>query len=236
MRFPNLIYDEIVQVDDRVRFDMQKSFATKDENGITDIEISFDSVNYISVFVEGCPERWYLDYAFNTDGQTSAWVKVTTGLGSTEKEFSFEVISEVNDALFSSDSQLFAEETELKEYIPKGRSGFKYAHRVAQRNIVRMVDGEGLRKIDADKKTAAFTKSDLFGNVYISEWSVYETMLNIFEDLRLKGNDVFKDKREHYQGKLTMAKKNAFIRLDYNGDGETDADEGKNVQNKFLKR
>lgn len=232
MIFPKLIHEDIVQVEDMTRFDMSQCFVTPDEGAITAVEISFDGVDYIDVFKENLKEKWFLDYAFSTDGDKTAYVKVSTATDNTQKEFSFTIISEEDDALFSKDSQIFDEETEMKKYIPKGRTSFNYAHRLAQRNILRFLDGEGVRNVYG----VAFTKDQLVGNVHISEFSVYETMMLIFEDLKVRDKDIFEKKIKSYGDKYAAAKKNARIKLDYNDDGEIGDTETKNVVSKFLTR
>lgn len=233
MIFPKLILESIVQVADMTRFDMSQCFVTPDEGAITKVEISFNQVDYIDVFQENLKEKWYLDYAFNAaEIDKSVWVKVSTASDSLEKEFTMTIITEADDALFSKDSQLFDEETELKIYIPKGRTSFNYAHRLAQRNIVRYLDGEGLRNVYG----VAFTKEQLKDNVYIQEFSIYETMMLIFEDLKVRDKDIFEKKKQAYESRYISAKKNARIKLDYNNDGEVGDNEAKNVQMKFLGR
>ncbi len=232
MRFPNLIKEEIIQIADLTRFDMSKTFVTPDEV-LEKVEISFDQVNYFDVYVEDYPEKWVFDYAFDTAATQPVYVKVTTDLGSTEKEFSIEVISEEDDNLFSTDANLFAEETELKRYIPKGKSSFKYAHRLAQRNILRFLDGAGLRNVYG----VPFTAAQLKDNTYIREFSIYETLMLIFEDQRVKGNDSFLEKKKAYHDRYVEAKRTAAIRLDFDEDGEVDErEELVNLQNKFFTR
>ena len=233
MIFPKLIHEDIVQVEDMTRFDMGQSFVTPEEGDITKVEISFDAgSNYIDVFQENIPEKWFLDYAFSTDGDKDVRVKISTATDSEEKDFTLNIITQVDDALFSKDSQIFDEETEMKKYIPKGRTSFNYAHRLAQRNVLRFLDGEGIRNVYG----VAFTKEQLVGNVHVSEFSVYETMMLIFEDLRVRDKDIFEKKMKAYQGKYARAKKNARIKLDYNNDGEIGDNETKNVVSKFLTR
>lgn len=234
MIFPKLIQELTVQVDDMTRFDMGKTFVTSDEGNILSVEITFDQITYHDVFVDLMPEKWFLDYAFNVDAVTPVFVRVKTDTtpGGLEKEFSITVVTDVDDALFSNDSQLFDLETELKDFIPHGRTSFNYAHRQAQRNIIRDLDGQGIRTVYG----VAFTKDKLVGNPYISEFSVYETLMLIFEDLKVRDNDVFTEKKKAYMSSYTQAAKNARLNLDYNDDGTIDDNEIKNTQSKFLTR
>lgn len=239
MIFPILVLEDVLQVNDKTRFKAQESFATPDEGGITAVKISFDDVNFIDVFKEDYPEKWYLDYAFDSDEEgKSVWllIETTNTPAGTKKEFNFDVITEESDALFSKDSQLISYETEIMDFLPKGKSSFKYAHRNAQTEIVRYLDGQGIRKLDEDKRKVPFEKADLVGNAYISEWSTFLTLLNVFEDIKVKDQDLYEKKKKLYSAKLTKAVKTATLRLDYNSDGETTPDEHKNVQNKFLTR
>ena len=232
MIFPELKHDSVVQLADMFRLDASKTFVTPDEGEITNIQISFDQIDYINIFVELEPEKWFLDYAFDSVGEKDIYLKVTTESGDSEKQFTLNVITEEEDALFSKDERLFSLENEFQYNIPKGRNSYKYAHREAQKQIVRYLDGEGVRKEDGSR----FEKEDLVGNEYISEWSTYLTMILVLEDNRILSDDVYKEKRKHYNTLLIDAKKNAPIRLDFNQDEEVEPDEIKNVQCKFLER
>lgn len=233
MIFPKLIHEDIVQVEDMTRFDMSQCFATPDEGAITNVEISFDSgASFIDVYQENLHEKWFLDYAFSADGDKVVTVKVTTENGNTSKDFTLNIITQEDDALFSKDSQIFALENEMKDFIPKGKTSFNSYHRVAQRNVIRFLDGEGIRNVYG----AAFTKAQLVGNVHVSEFSTYETMMLIFEDLKVRDKDIFEKKKDSYADAYADAKKNARIKLDYNDDGEVDDNETKNIVSKFLTR
>ena len=98
--------------------------------------------------------------------------------------------------------------------------------------MIRYLDGEGIRKDNGEP----FGKHDLVDNTYISEWSLFQTLINILEDQRVSSTDVFKEKRKSYMAKLIDARKNAAIRLDFSGNGEVDPSEVKNTQMKWLKR
>lgn len=233
MIFPNLILSSILQVDDMQRFSAEKSFVTPDEGNILKVELSFDDgVIFIDVFEEDEPTNWFIDYAYDVDGVKTVKLKITTDSGEKEREYNFNVITELEDMLFSNDESLIARESELIELMPKGRNSYKYIHRLAQQKIIRYLDGEGIRF----KDNKPFTKEDLFENKYIGEWSFYMALVLIFEDLTIRVDDNYKEKVKTYNGELTDAIKNAVLRLDYNADEEIGDFETKNSQMKFLGR
>lgn len=232
MIFTNLISEDILQVNDKARFSMEKSFTTPDEGNILEIEISFDGANYIDVYKAEYPRKWFTDYAYDTAGEKDIKVKITTDIGFTEDIYKINIISAIDDALFSKDSQLFNHESELINLMPKGKNSYKNKHRSAQEKVMRYLDGEGVRFLDGEP----FGKLDLVDNIYISEWSTYLTLSLIFQDLVVKPDDINKKKVNHYNKMLTNAIKNAFIRMDFNKDGEIKPSEGKNVTTKFIGR
>jgi hypothetical protein len=230
MIFPNLIHEKIIQIGDKTRFNAKESFVTG-SSVVSDVLIDAGE-GYISVFSQN-KDNWFLDWAFDTEGTKEIKLKIELE-DESEKEVSFfiDCLTEEKDALFSSDSQLFAWENELQYQFPQGKNSFKYAHRNSQNMIIRYLDGEGIRKKDG----SPFSKQELAENVYISEWSAYQTIINLLEDQRITDSDIFNEKKKSYMARLIDAKKNAAIRLDYDDNGEIENHEIKNVQMKYLTR
>lgn len=232
MIFPNLVLDSIIQVNDKMRLDASETFATPDEGEITNVEFSFDGgSNYIDVFND-YPEKWFLDYAFDTAGDKTIKLKITTEQNSLEVDYTTTVITENEDKLFSTDEMLYGHEVELKKLKPKGRNSYKYAHRVAQNKIIRYLDGEGI----TFQSGKPFAKEDLYENEYIQEFSKYQTLVLIFEDLVVRVGDVYREKVNKYTTHLVQAVKNAKLRLDFDDNDEIGEKEHKNTQMKFLGR
>ena len=223
MIFPKLRYEKIIQENDKLRLDASQSFATASET-IEDVLIKpEDTESFISVFNTDS-KRWYLDWAYDEDELKVVTVRVVTDNGDKEREFSLEVISEENDALLSSDQDLFPYEPNIYRYLPQGKSSFIYAHRAAQSKILAYLDEQRIWK----QNSKAYTKEDLV-NVEDVEfkdqfkmWSTFQTLLIIFESAQVSTNDLFQQKRMEYEKEMRIHRNRASLRLDSNGDGKLD--------------
>lgn len=236
MIFPNLMYESTVQVNDRTRLDANESFANTDT--ITNVEIEPNTGDgfipvYDALDADNIDEKWYLDWAYTTDGTKVVTVRVTTTGGSQDLTYSIECLTEVDDMLFSKDSDLFAYEPSLKRYLPQGKSTFKYAHRAAQDKIIAYLDEQRIWKTDGTK----FVKSDLLDLSEFKYWSVFQTLLIIFESSQLNRDDYFEEKRQGYEKDMISARKRGAIRLDFNGDGTQEQNETMNfVTTRLVRR
>lgn len=222
MRFPQLTNEKLVQVGDKTRLDANGCFVNSGE-AIQNIEIEpFDGSGFVSVYDSddeyNHDESWFLDWAYDTAGQIVVKVKVTTLTGDTTKEFNMEIISEEDDALYSSDNDLYPFEPTIKRYLPLGKNSFKYAHRASQSKIIAYLDEHRIWKKDGTR----FTKEDLVDKEEFRYWSIFQTLLIIFESSQLSGGDLFEEKRQQYEADMRSARSRGALRLDTNGDGVID--------------
>lgn len=219
MLFPKLTLETVLQVEDKTRLDASLCFATQDETEITDVLIkpSADD-DFISVFVDGEPEKWFLDWAYETDGFKVVEVKVTTAANERTRSYEINVLTEELDALFSTDSDLYPYEPELYRYLPVGKSSFIYAHRAAQTKILAYLDEQRIWKANNER----FTKEDIVDKEEFKRWSLFQTLLIIFESIQSNNDDLFQQKRTEYENEMRQARNRASLRLDVNGDGVTD--------------
>ena len=112
MIFLNCINEDLVQIGDKTRIDVSKSFVNGDT--LADISIKAEaSEAYISVYNID-QKKWYLDWAYSTDGVKTISVEATDGVNTISQNFIINIISEVDDNLYSDDSQIFSVESELK--------------------------------------------------------------------------------------------------------------------------
>jgi len=224
MIFPNLILDSIVQEADKIRFDASRVFAVEGVE-ITDINIYPDFVGtpatVLDVYVANCPEDWYLDWAYSTAGDYTVRVEVVTlANGSETKDYSVSAITAAEDALFSSDEQIFAREPELKRYIPAGRNSFKYMHRLAQKEMLDYMYRNGIINPDGTQ----IEKTQLIGDK-LDQWAIYEVLLLIYQDIKNSNAEAFNEKLVDYSEKRADARKRYIIQYDSNKDGNVDEDD-----------
>lgn len=218
MVFPKLTLETVLQVDDKTRLEAIDSFATQGET-ITDVEIEPEvGAGYISVY-DTDNEKWYLDWAYETDGVKTVSVKVTTDAPSVRtKSYSITVLTEEEDALFSSDNDLYPYEPNIKKYLPRGKNSFIYAHRAAQTKILAFLDEQRIWKEDKTR----YTKADIVDKEEFNRWSIFQTLLIIFESSQVSTSDIFQEKRLEYENEMRQARNRGALRLDADGDGNVD--------------
>lgn len=217
MIFINCIKEPLVQVNDKTRIDVSTSFVSGD--GITDITINPDGYGPISVFNID-QSKWYLDWAFESDGTKTIEVEATDGVTTVSQSFSIDVVSESGDNLYSNDSQIFTIESELKRYIPEGRNSFKNVHREAQSRILNFLDRKRIWSNDG----TPLTKSQINFYDEVSKWSLYETLFIIYTDLFISVGDKFAEKVNQYKELRNYERDRASLRIDKDNSGTINGD------------
>lgn len=214
MIFINCMNEELVQENDKTRIDVSRSFVSGD--GITDIEIEPEAgAGYVSVYNTN-QDKWYLDWQFSSSGEKVISVRATDGTNTITQTFSITVISEADDNLYSNDAQLFSIESELKKYLPPGKSSFNYLHREAQSRIVAYLDRKRIWNDDGEPYTK--NQINLFGE--LQKWSLYETAYIIYHDLFISVGDKFAQKINQYKALRNIERDRAAIRIDKNNDAQ----------------
>ena len=218
MIFPKLTLETVLQVDDKTRIDASDSFVTNGET-VTDVEIEPEvGAGYISVFNLD-QDKWYLDWAYETDGVKTVSVRVTSDAPSVRtKSYTITVLTEAEDALFSVDTDLYPYEPNIKKYLPRGKNSFIYAHRAAQTKIIAFLDEQRVWKEDRSR----YRKEDLVDKEEFKFWSIFQTLLIIFESSQLGNADIFQEKRLDYENDMRAARNRGALRLDADGDGNVD--------------
>lgn len=126
-----------------------------------------------------------------------------------------QVYTEEGDALFSSDSDLTEEESDILRFLPPGKAAFKYAHRQSQKKIMEQLDRQGFTDVFEQKLTKWAVKDVS----EVNEWSRYMALRMIYEDASNAKDDSHKGKASYYSAQEIMARKHALLRLDVDGDG-----------------
>jgi len=230
MIFPSLTLETTVQVEDKLRLDASLSFVSGGgAETITDVLIQPEATeSFISVY-NSDNEKWFLDWAYITDGAKTVVVKVITDIdpvGRT-RSYSIDALSVDDDALFSVDADLFPYEPKIIDDVPLGKNSFLYAHRKAQDKIIAWLDEQRIWKNDGSRYTkqdiALIASTDSEIKEQFKFWSTFETLLIIFESNQVSNNDIFQEKRNEYENMRDSSRKRSALRLDADGDGVVDA-------------
>lgn len=227
MIFPSLTLVTVIQVEDKIRLDASLSFISGGTSEvITDILIQPEaSESFISVYSIDARKR-YLDWAYTTDEMKTVTVKVITDLdvvGRT-RAYTINVLSAETDSLFSGDSELITLEPDILEYLPRGNNSYLYAHRKSQDLIIAHLDEQRIWKKDGERITkediASITDNEI--REQFKQWSTFQTLLLIFESIKVSGDDIFQDKKIAYTQMRNTARSRSALRLDLDGDSKID--------------
>lgn len=137
-----------------------------------------------------------------------------------------EVYTPEGDSLFSEDADLIAEENDIMKWLPVGHGSFIYLHRKAQKSILDFMDRNGYR----DDKGRKFTKFAFVDRSDVKEWSTYEALVFFFGSAQNQTDDVFKDKRKHYEKLQIAARDRIALSLDTKGDGKAEKNQGPDIR------
>ena len=218
MIFGVLELEGTIQENDKTRLDARKSYVTSDEMAITLVEIETDSGDG---FIDITSDKFY-DFQYSTDGTKTVSVRITTGGGGPDTfTKTLDIISAVDDKLFSADSELLPYEPNILEWVRVGRNSFLDVHREAQEEILRYLDKNGFHDADGE----ALDKSAIIDIDEVNKWSLFMVLKLIFSGINNAVDDIFKEKAKLYREKEFEARNRVILRLDVDGDGEADSTE-----------
>lgn len=230
--FPDLKVEPVVQVNDLTRLDARSVTKSIDEAAITLVEIEPESgAGFIDVSSSGTlpSSSWYLDWAYSTNGSKTASVRVTTSGAPVSLSKTINVLTEAEDSLFSSDSDLIIHEPDILNWVREGRRSFLDYHRRSQELILDYLRINGYRTIDGSK----ITKAELLDKNEFKEWSVFLTLKLIMESRSNQSDDIFLQKARFYESKVVEARASVFISYDFDKDGSI-GDNEKNIFNTSI--
>jgi hypothetical protein len=231
--FGKLRLEATVQVDDLTRLSAIATTVSKDENAITLVEIEPEAGNgFIDVSNAGAlsSSNWFLDWAFATDGTKTVTLRVTAGAtGPVTFSKTIEVLTEVDDKLFSTDNDLQKHEPDILNWIVPGRNTFLDYHRRAQTLILDYYRVNGYRTQDGSK----ITKAELIDLSEVREWATFLTLKLIMLSRSNEVDDVFRLKANDYESKMIESRESVFTSYDWNKDGNLEASE-QNIQNNVI--
>lgn len=218
--FPIIETESIIQVGDKVRIDASKSFVSKGEGAIFNVEILPETSGaWVSVFVANTPSAWFLDWAYSGASRTvtvSCRIQVTNAMGDIQTSTkTISVVTAADDKLFSSDSDLTALEPDVLKWVKAGRSSFLDVHRMAQSKIIEWIDEAGYRNEDGSK----VSKNELLDLSEVRPWSRDLTLSLIFFGISNQVDDVFAQKSKFYASQAKDRADRAVLAWDFNKDG-----------------
>lgn len=205
-------YESVVQINDKTRIDISKSFVTADEEAIEIWEVKPSTADdYVDV-----TDTMYLDWAYDSAGSKTVTARVTAGETVATKDLTITVLSVADDNLFSSDLELRVHEHDISQWLPSGRSTWNHMHRRAQSLILDYLDREG--KVDSygDK----YTKEDFIDVQEAKEWSTFMTLRMVMESISNSVDDVFAKKAKLYESREIASRNRLVLRIDTDADGE----------------
>lgn len=202
--------ESVVQVNDKTRIDISKSFSTPGESPILGITITPEVLAAPIAVTE------YLDWVYTTEGTKTITVTYTTTLGDTIKTAEISVVTVATDNLFSTDKDILAHESDLYNYLRVGRSSYIDKHRAIRDLILDELAITEHFKSDGSEYTTADTFTDDF-----KKWSTYNVLELIFEELSNTADDIFNKKSLRYKDMKIKAKEMALLALDRALEGTT---------------
>jgi hypothetical protein len=227
MIFPVITCDDTVQVDDAFRIDASKSFKTPDESAIRKIEVMTDTgEEYITIWRNTDSydtDAKYMDWQYSSEGTKTITLRINDDYTETKD---VTVITATTDNLFSDDNDLVSEDSDIMQWLPEGRTSFKYVHRAAQTRILDWLDRNGFVNVNNEK----FVVSDFVDSAELREWSTKAAMHLIYAGIASnQEGDVFRKKADQYAIEESTASKRYIIRLDVDEDDQIIEGEGLSV-------
>lgn len=215
--FAVLQTDHVVQVGDKTRLDASSSFASP-VAAITKFEIKPTAEGE---FIEVSPDQPWLDWIYTEAGQLTPSVRVTTGDGETAATglgmTEITVLTEEDDRLFSSDSDLKGVVPLIYRYLPDGRASFKYAHRASQEII--------LDRINRRVKSGAWLSAEAVANIeQVRQWSKYLTLASIYAAAQIAKDDFFFQEQARFANTASKYESDAYIELKLDGSQTANAE------------
>lgn len=231
--FPVLDLENKVQVNDKTRLDATESFVSKDEAGITLVEIEPEAGSGFVDVTGSSSSDWFLDWQYSGSSRTvTVTVRVTTDGSPVSHSETIEVLTVSDDNLYSDDRDLIASEPDILKWVPRGRSSFLNVHREAQKRIIEHFNNVGIWDNDNDR----LTKDAIIDEKEVNDWSRFLTLSIIFQGISNDVEDVFSEKSIVYSRKAVQARDRSIIRIDQDGDGSVDEGERQNLTSLRLTR
>jgi hypothetical protein len=214
MIFGKINLEKIVQVNDKTRLNCVSSY-TINEADISLVRIKpEDSESFYSV-----TSTKYLDWSYATAGDKTITLEITTDGAPQTFTKTLTIISEEDDRLFSSDSDIIPHEDDILNYVIAGRDSFLDKHRIAQERIMTYLNDQRIWDSLGNK----LTPSAIMNVDEVRDWSKFLTLSIIFNSISNQAKDIFSLKAKKYEEMANSARSTAVLRLDKNDDSVQDS-------------
>jgi hypothetical protein len=228
--------ESVVQVGEKTRLDVSRSFLTQDEEDATLVEIKpSDSDSYITVSgVSVTQDQWYLDWIYAAAGSQTVSLRITTDGAPSVFTSTITVVTVASDALFASDDDLAKFEPDIKKWLPSGKSTWNFVHRKVQDKILTELYKSRIFDANGDK----LEKAAVVDTAEVREWACYMALSIIFTGISNAPDDVFHQKSLEYAKKehTFMNYSLNILKLDYDGDGTLESSERVGFRSTLLVR
>jgi hypothetical protein len=222
--------DDQVFTGDKIRIDVSGSFLAPG--------LSFATVSH-EVSTDG-GTTWYnvtakksVDWIFTTAGVKTISLRVsTTEPGSAITTKTVTVLNLATQGLFSNDSDLYQQEPEIDEYLPKKWSSWNLVHLSSQKWIMDLLDEKGIFDQDGNKYVVA----DVLDVEQVRQLSIYKTLETIYEGNSKIVGDLFSIKRDKYRELANTKASRSNLVLDYNKNEAADEGEKTDLHSVVLRR
>ena len=224
--FGNIEVDLVNQVDEKIRIDVSKSFVTQDEADVTLVEVQAGGSNsFVTVFstVGAEPqEDWYLDWVFSAAATETISLRITTDAAPVTITKDITIVTSATDALFATDEDLKAVESDIMKWLPSGKSTWNFIHRKVQERILTEIYKSRIYATDGSK----LEKTEVIDKAEVREWATFMALSMIYGSVQNASNDVFIEKSKRYEVKANAYEEYSLnvLRLDYNKDGTVSND------------
>lgn len=226
-KFGFILSDSKVFVKDLIQFDFSRSKFSPDEPAaIISHEFSIDNINWINV-----SEKKTIDWAFNTVGAKTIYLRLTSNIGFNVFNSDIEVMDLVSAKLFTDDNDLVGYEPDIMKYLPKKWSSWNIIHLRAQDYIMNLLSEKAI----LDKDGNPYTKDDIENKTEVRDWAAALVLRYIFSSTSNADKDVFKAKADQYDEVENDRASRARISLDYNKNS-TDDDPSEDLRSIELRR
>lgn len=230
---PIIEVDEIVQVGDKIRIDLSRTFVTRPDalSVIKKIEVrptidsGFIVIHDKTITAQTYAQKdWYLDWIYQDklisglpEDTHEITAKVTLDDNSEhEATRDIDIFLKSEEALFSDDDDLTKHEFDILKWIPEGRSTWNYLHRKAKSRIIASLAERNYTLPNGDPLASP--------NIFASEckeWSTYLTLFFIFSTVLSSRGDIFSKKAVQYED-LAARAGNRIFNIDIDEDGLAD--------------
>jgi hypothetical protein len=227
--------EKVVQIGDKTRLSAVKTFLTQGASAITKVEIQPEA-SELFVEISGTNIRqaqWLLDWVYDTGGPKIVTLQITQAdLTVSTFTQTLEVVTDVEDNLWSDDQDLMTYESDILKWLPDGKSTFKFVHRRAQRLILDWLDevrvyARGGKRLE---------KEDMQKTEDLRRLSAMWTLELIFQGISNRTDDVFAQKSAYYMDRRKEAQSRGRIQADFNQNGEEDMSDNQDMRTFFMVR